>query len=74
MTLYITRRKVGKLYHYFSDDERPDDAQQIKRINALAIPPAWRNVTISRGVSSKVQARGYDAAGRLQAIYIPTYR
>jgi DNA topoisomerase-1 len=71
---YITRRKVGKSYHYFDGDERLTDEAEIQRINSLAIPPAWQRVEISKGKRTKVQARGYDSAGRQQSIYHPTFR
>lgn len=74
MTAYITRRKVGKKYHYFDGDERIKNDSEIERINSLAIPPAWRNVTISKAKTAKIQARGLDNAGRQQAIYHPTFR
>lgn len=74
MASFITRRKVGKGYHYFLDDRRISDQSIIERINGLTIPPAWRDVTITKSKSAKVQARGYDAAGRLQMIYHPAYR
>lgn len=49
-------------------------AEEIERINALAIPSAWRDVEISRSPSAKVLARGVDAAGRVQTIYHPSFR
>jgi DNA topoisomerase-1 len=74
MTSYIARRKVGKSYHYFDGNDRITDKQEIERINKLAIPPAWRDVKIAKAKSAKVQAQGYDAAGRMQSIYHPTFR
>lgn len=40
-----------------------------KRLDAMHIPPAWRNVVISADSSAKVQAIGLDAAGRWQYRY-----
>ena len=74
MTSYVTRRKVGKTYQYFSGKVRVTDTAEIERINKLAIPPAWKNVEIAKKASTKVQARGLDKAGRVQAIYNPEYR
>lgn len=71
---YITRRKVGKGYHYFYRDDRITDEAEVERINHLAIPPAWEQVEIAKSTRAKVQARGYDAAGRRQSIYHPTFR
>lgn len=40
-----------------------------ERIEALKIPPAWKEVAISFSTSSAVQAVGKDAAGRWQYLY-----
>ena len=50
------------------------DAATIARIEALAIPPAWKDVWISPRTSAKLQATGYDAAGRKQYLYHPAFR
>ena len=44
-------------------------AGTIARIEALVIPPAWTGVHISPDPARKVQAWGYDQAGRRQYIY-----
>ncbi|MBA3717011.1 MAG: DNA topoisomerase IB [Actinobacteria bacterium] len=46
----------------------------IERIEALAIPPAWRDVWISPRPSAKLQATGVDSAGRVQYLYHPDFR
>jgi DNA topoisomerase-1 len=74
MTTYITRKKSGKKFNYFYNDSLISDGEVIERINKLVIPPAWQNVEIAKAKSAKIQARGYDAAGRLQSIYNPSYR
>jgi len=74
MTMPISRKKVGKIYHYFKGNVRITNEEEIERINKLVIPPAWKDVQISASKSAKVQARGYDSAGRLQSIYHPTFR
>jgi DNA topoisomerase I len=51
-----------------------DDQGELERIRALAIPPAWKDVWISRSPRAKLQATGVDAAGRKQYLYHPTYR
>jgi DNA topoisomerase I len=50
------------------------DAAVLERIEELAIPPAWRDVWIAPGPSAKLQATGYDRAGRKQYIYHPDFR
>ena len=74
MASYITLRKSGKSYVYYHGEERVTDTAEIERINKLAIPPAWSDVRIAKSKSAKVQAKGYDSAGRLQSIYHPTFR
>jgi DNA topoisomerase-1 len=53
---------------------RITDAGKLARIEALAIPPAWREVRISARPSAKLQATGLDAAGRRQYLYHEDYR
>src|SRR4026207_869376 len=50
---------------------RPSD---LKRIRALVIPPAWRNVWICTDPRGHLQATGRDARGRKQYRYHPTWR
>jgi DNA topoisomerase I len=50
------------------------DAATLERIEALAIPPAWKDVWISPRPGAKLQATGRDAAGRKQYLYHPAFR
>ena len=50
------------------------DEEQLKRIRALAIPPAWRDVWISPSPRARIHATGVDAAGRKQYRYHEAYR
>jgi DNA topoisomerase I len=43
--------------------------EDVKRIAALRLPPAWRDVAISPTAGARVQAIGRDAAGRWQYVY-----
>jgi DNA topoisomerase IB len=47
---------------------------KLERIQALAIPPAWKEVWISPRPTAKLQATGLDAAGRRQYLYDEDYR
>jgi DNA topoisomerase I len=47
---------------------------KLARIAALAIPPAWKEVWISPRPGAKLQATGFDSAGRKQYIYHPEHR
>ncbi len=44
-------------------------AADLKRIQELAIPPAWKQVWINAAAGGTVQVIGKDAAGRLQSRY-----
>lgn len=70
-------RRVGSPgagFRYLRADGRPVRSQaELKRIAALAIPPAWTGVEISPSAAAKVQATGYDAAGRKQYRYHPGF-
>jgi len=64
----------GFVYRYRSNGRRLAREDEIRRIESLAIPPAWADVEIARSPRAKVLARGVDAAGRRQAIYHPSFR
>lgn len=48
--------------------------EKLERIRALVIPPAWKDVWISPSPGAKLQATGYDAAGRRQYLYHADFR
>jgi DNA topoisomerase-1 len=50
------------------------DGDQLERIQTLAIPPAWTDVWISPNARARLQATGFDAAGRKQYLYHESYR
>ena len=45
------------------------DGAQLERINALRIPPAWRDVHVSTDPRAAIQVWGFDARGRKQYKY-----
>ena len=53
---------------------RITDSEQLARIEALVIPPAWTDVWISPRPTAKLQATGVDKAGRRQYLYHADYR
>ncbi|MGO4568362.1 DNA topoisomerase IB [Rhizobium sp. 2YAF20] len=71
-----TTRKQGKngFLYYMPDGRRITDATEIARLNALAIPPAYKNVVISTNPLSHLQAIGTDARGRRQYRYHADWR
>jgi DNA topoisomerase IB len=56
----------GRFRYLDADGRRIEDEEQLARIAALVIPPAWRDVWISPSPRAKLQATGVDAAGRTQ--------
>jgi len=50
------------------------DAETLRRIRSLAIPPAWTDVWISPNPNGHLQATGRDAKGRKQYRYHPDFR
>src|SRR5579884_14556 len=66
--------RKGAFRYYDSGGKRITDERKLARIEALAIPPAWKEVWISPRSTGKLQATGYDAAGRKQYLYSAEYR
>ena len=50
------------------------DAEALRRIGALVIPPAWTDVWISADPLGHIQATGVDSRGRTQYHYHQTWR
>ena len=71
----ITRRRAGTGWAYFAPNgARIRDAEKRKRINKLAIPPAWTDVWICPDPYGHIQATARDARGRKQYRYHSSYR
>jgi DNA topoisomerase I len=68
--LTIRRIKRGKGYSFVrANGSHIRDARTIRRLHAMAVPPAYREVRYSPDPASHLQAVGIDAAGRLQYRY-----
>jgi DNA topoisomerase I len=67
-------KERGFFYRYPGTDETVREDPLLARIEDLKVPPAWEDARIARSPSAKVQAIGYDSAGRLQYLYHPKYR
>jgi DNA topoisomerase I len=69
-------RRLGRRRFRYEDSRGNPitDPQKLERIEALRIPPAWRDVWISPRPNAKLQAIGIDSAGRRQYLYHPEYR
>ncbi len=71
----ITRERKGKGFHYLTPDGKTlNDEDDLERIRALGIPPAWTEVWISPHANAHLQATGRDAKGRKQYRYHERWR
>jgi DNA topoisomerase-1 len=69
-----TRRRQGRGWRYLDADGRTvRDPRLRERFEALAIPPAWRDVWICKSSRGHLQATGTDDAGRRQYLYHPKW-
>jgi DNA topoisomerase I len=70
----ITRVKRGKGFRYLDvHGSALQCEEEITRIQALAIPPAYRDVWICTLRNGHIQATGFDEAGRKQYRYHPAW-
>ncbi len=71
----IRRKKSGKGFSYVRvDGSRLSERDVLKRIKALAVPPAWTDVWICAFAEGHIQATGRDAKGRKQYRYHTRFR
>lgn len=68
---WIVRTGSGRSgFRYAHEDGKPvRDARTIERIEAMHVPPAWRDVHIAANSRARLQAWGFDARGRKQYRY-----
>ena len=72
----ISRRRRGRGFQYIgpSGETIAEEGREIRRIDSLAIPPAWTDVWICPSPNGHIQATGRDARGRKQYRYHPRWR
>ncbi|NOG69958.1 DNA topoisomerase IB [Roseicella sp. DB1501] len=71
----IGRRRHGAHFRYRAPDGGTlTDRATLRRIKALAIPPAWTEVWICPFENGHIQATGRDERGRKQYRYHPRWR
>ncbi|HXB16697.1 MAG TPA: DNA topoisomerase IB [Solirubrobacteraceae bacterium] len=71
----LTRARIANGFVYrHPDGSAVEDAAELERIAALAIPPAWNDVWVSADPSAHLQATGIDARGRKQYRYHAKWR
>lgn len=70
-----TRRRHGKRWDYFTTAGKAVRAPAtIARLEAIALPPAYRQAWYARDPRAHLQATGIDARGRKQYRYHPAFR
>jgi DNA topoisomerase-1 len=71
----LARRRRGQQFRYLEPNGKGiSDTKVIRRIRALAIPPAWSDVWICPLADGHIQATGRDARGRKQYRYHHRFR
>lgn len=71
----ISRRRAGRGWSYRnSKGERIFDREEIARLNAIALPPAYTDAWFCPAANGHILATGIDARGRKQYRYNPQFR
>jgi DNA topoisomerase-1 len=71
----ITRKKAGRGWAYFDPGgKRITDREEIDRLNAVALPPAYKDAWFCPRGNGHILATGIDDKGRKQYRYHPEYR
>jgi len=71
----ISRKRTGRYWAYFDPDgKRITDRGEIDRLNAIALPPAYKDAWFCTDPDGHLQATGIDDRGRKQYRYHPDYR
>lgn len=71
----ITRRRKGRYWQYFdADGKRISDREEIDRLNAIGLPPAYTDAWFCPSPDGHIQAIGYDDKGRKQYRYHLDFR
>ncbi|WP_176597534.1 MULTISPECIES: DNA topoisomerase IB [Sphingobium] len=71
----ITRRALKRGWAYFdASGARITDREEIDRLNAIAMPPAYRDCWFCPRPDGHIQATGYDDRGRKQYRYHLDFR
>lgn len=71
----ITRKSHSKCWLYYDPTgKRINDKSEIARLDALAFPPAYKDVWFCPEENGHILATGYDTKGRKQYLYHPDFR
>src|SRR6185437_4523979 len=70
-----TRTRMGRYWAYFdADGDRITNRDEIDRLNAIGLPPAYENAWFCADPDGHLQATGVDARGRKQYRYHAQFR
>jgi DNA topoisomerase I len=71
----ISRKRMGRYWAYFAPDgKRITDREEIERLNAIGLPPAYTDAWFCTDPDGHLQATGVDARGRKQYRYHALFR
>ena len=71
----ITRKRMGRYWAYFDPGgRRVTDRGEIDRLNAIALPPAYKDAWFCTDPNGHLQATGIDDRGRKQYRYHKDFR
>jgi DNA topoisomerase-1 len=70
-----SRKRQGRYWAYFdAEGKRVTDRDEIDRLNAIGLPPAYTDAWFCADPDGHLQATGIDARGRKQYRYHPGFR
>jgi len=70
-----TRRRIGRAWAYYDEEgNRVGRRDEIERLNAVGLPPAYTDAWFCKDSDGHLQASGRDARGRKQYRYHPAFR
>lgn len=71
----ITRKRAGKGWAYYdAEGKLVTERAEKKRLNAIALPPAYKDAWFCPAPNGHILATGIDAKGRKQYRYHPEFR
>ena len=71
----ITRKRIGRAWGYFDPKgKRITDRDEIDRLNAVGLPPAYTDAWLNPDADGHIQGIGVDARGRRQYRYHTDFR
>ncbi len=71
----ISRKRKGRYWAYFNaEGERISNRDEIDRLNAIGLPPAYEDAWFCADPNGHLQATGVDARGRKQYRYHADFR